>query len=74
MLCLRGFFPSFFKLVLIFTVSMFSADLIESIKVLRLDSLRCGLKVSLYFFFFSPLCQLLFLVLAWLQRKQLLGI
>lgn len=65
MSCLGGVFLPFFKLVLIFTVSLFSADLIESIKILRLDSPRCGLKFSLFFSFFSPpSCQLLFLVLA----------
>lgn len=73
---LEGFFLPFLKLVLIFTVSVFSADLIESIKILRLNSPRYGLKVSLYFFFSPPppSFQLVFLVLPWLQRKQLPGI
>lgn len=48
---LEGFSLPFPKPVLIFTVSLLSADLIESIKILGLNSLRCRLKVSL---FFSP--------------------
>lgn len=47
MFCLGGFSLPFPKPVLVFTVSLFSADLIESIKILRLNSPRCRLKVSL---------------------------
>jgi len=48
----EGFSLPFSKPVVVFTVSLFSADLIEAIKILRLSSPRCRLKVSLLGFFF----------------------